>query len=168
LAVERISRERYAELVQDGKARYYRTAYCYVKNEHDALDIIGEATLRGLKSLGSLENPEYFDTWMTRIVINAAIDHIRRSSRRQESGYDALEGFAADEGALDADTSLDLYAALDVLNDRDKSCVILRFFQERTFAEISRILGEPEPTIKSRLYRSLAKMRAHMEGGAAR
>ena len=168
MAKERISRERYAELVQGGKARYYRTAYCYVKNEHDALDIIGEAALRGLRSLGSLENSEYFDTWMTRIVINAAIDHIRRASRRAECGDEALESVAADEGALDADTSLDLYAALDVLNERDKSCVILRYFEDRTFSEIADILGEPEPTIKSRLYRSLNKMRAHMEGETAR
>lgn len=51
-----------------------------MKNEHDALDIIGEATYKGLKELHTLKQPEYFDTWMTRIVINAAIDYIRKNT----------------------------------------------------------------------------------------
>lgn len=71
----------FAQRLQSDKARYYRIAYSYVKNEQDALDIVGDATYKALLNLRSLKNPEYFGTWMTRIVINCALDQLRRSSR---------------------------------------------------------------------------------------
>lgn len=71
----------FAQRLQSDKARYYRIAYSYVKNEQDALDIVGDATCKALLNLRSLKNPEYFGTWMTRIVINCALDQLRRSSR---------------------------------------------------------------------------------------
>ena len=54
----------------------------YVKNEQDALDIISEAACKGLLHLRDLERAEYFMTWMTKIVINTAIDSIRKNSRK--------------------------------------------------------------------------------------
>lgn len=71
----------FAQRLQSDKARYYRIVYSYVKNEQDALDIVGDATYKALLNLRSLKNPEYFGTWMTRIVINCALDQLRRSSR---------------------------------------------------------------------------------------
>lgn len=73
-----MDQQEFARRWQDGQQKFYRMAWCYVKNEHDALDIVGEAAYRGLKSLHTLQEPAYFDTWMTRIVINAAIDHLRK------------------------------------------------------------------------------------------
>ena len=71
----------FAQRLQSDKARYYRIAYSCVKNEQDALDIVGDATYKALLNLRSLKNPEYFGTWMPRIVINCALDQLRRSSR---------------------------------------------------------------------------------------
>ena len=75
-----MDKNQFAKRLQEQKSKYYRMAYSYVKNEHDALDIIGEASYKGLKELHTLKQPEYFDTWMTRIVINAAIDYIRKNT----------------------------------------------------------------------------------------
>ena len=57
----------FAQRLQSDKARYYRIAYSYVKNEQDALDIVGDATYKALLNLRSLKNPEYFGTWMTPV-----------------------------------------------------------------------------------------------------
>ena len=59
---------RFAQELQSRKEKYYRMAYSYVKNEQDALDIVGEAVYKGLRTLGTLRQPDYFDTWMTRIT----------------------------------------------------------------------------------------------------
>lgn len=76
-----------------------------------------------------------------------------------------LETAAVPERDLVPEDSLDLFQALDTLSERDRTCVILRYFEEYTFPEISAVLQEPEPTVKSRLYRALRKMRAFLEKG---
>ena len=72
----------FAQRLQSDKARYYRIAYSYVKNEQDALDIVGDATYKALLNLRSLKNPEYFGTWMTRCPRSKGLRTRRRSSRR--------------------------------------------------------------------------------------
>ena len=115
-----MDKNQFAKRLQDQKTRYYRVAYSYVKNEHDALDIIGEATYKGLKDLHTLQQPE---------------------------------------------DSMDLFEALDALSERDRACVLLRYFEEYSFVKIAEILQEPEPTVKSRIYRALGKMREFIEEG---
>lgn len=158
---------RFARELQSRKEKYYRIAYSYVKNEHDALDIVGEAAYKGLRTLGTLREADYFDTWMTRIVINAAIDFTRSRSRVTLCEEPALEVLAAAEEELTPEDSMDLYKALDALSEKDRICVTLRYFEEQTFVQIAEILQEPETTIKSRLYRALRKMRVFLEKGAS-
>lgn len=160
-----LSKEQFASLLQTKKQKLYRMAFCYVKNEQDALDIVGEAVYKGLQSLTTLREPEYFDTWMTRIVINTAIDFLRKNSRCSVCEDAILELMPVEENSLDPESSLDLYTALDALGQRDKTCVILKYFEGYTFQEIAGLLNEPEATVKSRLYRSLAKMRTQLEKG---
>lgn len=154
-----MNQERFAQEVLARKDKFYRIAYSYVKNEQDALDIVGDATYKGLKSLHTLNNPEYFDTWMTRIVINTAASYLRKKSHVVNLEDNALEIIPAPEDGLIPEDSLDLYQALDSLPEKDRACVTLRYFEECSFIKISQILQEPESTIKSRLYRALGKMR---------
>lgn len=155
----------FAGQLQADRARYYRIAYSYVKNEQDALDIVSEAAYRGLRDLRSLRSPEFFRTWMTRIVVNCAIDFLRKDSRLVSLDDTAPEPVEVADTALQCEDTLDLYDALDVLTERDKTCVTLRFFEQYSFVEIARILGEPETTVKTRVYRALKKMRAYLEKG---
>lgn len=156
----------FAQELQSRKEKYYRMAYSYVKNEQDALDIVGEAVYKGLRTLGTLREPDYFDTWMTRIVINAAIDFTRRRSRVALCEDGALEILTVPEEELTPEDSMDLYQALDALSERDRACVTLRYFEEQSFVQIAKTLREPETTVKSRLYRALGKMRGFLEKGA--
>lgn len=160
-----MNKEEFARRLQDNKTKYYRMAYSYVKNEHDALDIVGDATYKGLKNLKTLRQEAYFDTWMTRIVVNAALDFLRRNSRTAPCEDNVLALIPQEEAGLDAAASMDLYAALDCLPPKDRACIVLKFFEAYTFAQISDILGETEPAVKSRVYRSLVKMRAMLERG---
>lgn len=49
------------QLIHASQDRLYRLAYCYVKNEHDALDIVGEATYKALVSLHTLQRTDRFN-----------------------------------------------------------------------------------------------------------
>ena len=78
---QHLSKKQFAQHMENNKAKFYRLAFCYVKNEHDALEIISEATYKGFINLGKLENPEFFDTWMSRIIINCAYDLLKKQKK---------------------------------------------------------------------------------------
>ncbi len=58
---------------------------------------------------------------------------------------------------------IDLQRALDSLPEKDKAVVILRYFEDRKLEEIADILEENVNTVKSRLYRSIKKLRVYLE-----
>ena len=153
----------YARLVQQRQARLYRMAFCYVKNQQDALDIVSEAVCRGLTHLGQLKDRERFDSWLNRIVIHAALDHLRRPVLNLPDSEELLPLLPAQGQSLEPEASMDLYAALELLTPEERTDIILRFFEEYSFREMAQILDQPESTIKSRLYRTLSKLRCRLQ-----
>lgn len=159
-----IGKHEYAKLMVENRQRFYRIAYSYVKNEHEALDIVSEATYKGLAHIKDLREPDYFITWMTRIVINTALEIIRKNSRQT-----VLEDYMLadnDVEKLEQEIKFDLYAALDALGAEDKSFIILKYFEGCSFRDISKLFEIPESTVKSKVYRCLERMRNFMEGGS--
>ena len=152
----------FAELLYADKARYYRIAWSYVKNEQDALDIVSEAAYRGLLGLHTLKSRESFRPWMTRIVVNCALDLLRRGRRTEYIEDLPPQSEPVSDAEPGCEDSLDLCAALDCLSGIEKSCVIVRFFEGYRFKELAEMLGEPESTVKTRVHRALKKMRAYL------
>ena len=66
-----ITKQMYESWMVEHGQRFYRMAYSYMKNEQDALEVISEATYKGLKNLHRLREPDFFVTWMTRIICAA-------------------------------------------------------------------------------------------------
>ena len=100
--------------MEESKEKFYRLAYCYVKQEQDALDILSEATYRGFLHLGKLEKPEYFDTWMSRIIINCAYDLLKKQNKYELSEPD--DSLPAEPEPLSIDDRLDLGSISGCLN----------------------------------------------------
>lgn len=167
-----IGKQKFAEKVMENRRRFYCIAYSYVKNEQDALDIVSEATCKGLLHLKELDSEDSFSAWMTRIIVNTAIDFIRKNSRFVALPED-LGGWAEraypekdeDTAELDRESLMDLYRALDVLEPEERTYIVLRYFEAYNFREMALILKLPESTVKSRSYRALEKMKRHMTGG---
>uniref|UniRef100_UPI0026AF2BBA sigma-70 family RNA polymerase sigma factor n=1 Tax=Paenibacillus sp. FSL H7-0350 TaxID=2975345 RepID=UPI0026AF2BBA len=156
--------QRFAEQLQDCRNNLFRKAYCYVKNEHEALEIVSEATYKGYLAFGRMKTPQYFETWMTRIVINTAIDHLNRN-KRVTYMEDHSQSYAGDEHAVPLEEKLDLYQALDRLLPEEKAYIILKFFEDLRFKDMADILELPENTVKTRFYRIIGKLKAHLKDG---
>lgn len=73
--------ESFEYLINTFKENLYRTAYSYVKNEEDALDVLQETIYKAYISIEKLKEPKYFKTWITRILINNALDVIKKEKR---------------------------------------------------------------------------------------
>ena len=132
-----------------------------MKNKEDALDVIQETAYRSFKNLSSLKNTEYFKTWLTKITINCAIDHIRKIQKVVQLNLEYIEYTESyDE---DIPLKLTLNELMDTLDEDEKSIVILKYYYEYTFKEISEILELPLGTGKSILYRALGKLRKKAE-----
>ena len=80
------------------------------------------------------------------------LQHLSYEQIQDEMG---IEPFYTEDGS----TNLDLQRALDALPEQDKAVVILRYFEELKLEEIAVILEENLSTVKSRLYRSMKKLR---------
>lgn len=128
----------------------YRTAYLYVGNEQDAMDVIQESTAQALNAVKKLQEPRLFLTWFTKILVRQAqkVYRLRANESPQDTVGD-LEPF----DQPDAVQHLDLVAAFEALRPAYRQTLQLFYYQGLPIAEISRLLDEPEATIKTRLYR---------------
>lgn len=68
-------------LYQQHEAEIYRTAYMYLKNKQDALDVVQETAYQSFKSIGSLREPQYFKTWILKIAIHRAIYMLKQRNK---------------------------------------------------------------------------------------
>jgi len=154
--------ERFLSLISDNNDKLYKIAYSYVKNKDDALDIVQEAVYKGYISYHKVKKPEFEKTWLTRIVINTAIDFIRKNKKIVSIDMSFIENIA-DSGVNHLDDKLAVEHALENLNERERTVIILRYFEDMKLDEIAEILETPISTIKSILYRSLKKMEVDLK-----
>lgn len=150
----------FGELIRTEQEYLYRMAFLYTHQEDDALDAVQESILRAYKAIRSLREPDYFRTWLTRIVINTAKDVYRR--RDPHADLEDLRELAAPEG-VSPDERMDLYAALDMLPEHYRDVVRLKYFDGLTTREIAQRLEVPEGTVSSWLHRAIEKLRLELK-----
>lgn len=155
------SEKQLEEYVVGNKEKLYRVAYSYVKNADDALDIVQESIFKALVSLNTLKNPEYMKTWFYRILINCSLDFIRKQKKIIPLDDEVLYSYINEFN--DTYIDIDLHRALDELPEDYRSIIILRFFEDLKLEEIAEILNINTNTVKTRLYKSLDKLRIKME-----
>lgn len=141
--------------IEDLKTRLYRTAFLYLGSESMAIDAVDEAVYKGLKGVKKLREPEYFNTWMTRILINECKMELRRRKKEQPlSEYQ-------ENVAIEYD-SLELKEAIGCLPQELKEVVILRYFAGYTLSETAESLQIPQGTVVTRQRRALQYLRLEL------
>ncbi|MEV9641052.1 sigma-70 family RNA polymerase sigma factor [Mammaliicoccus sciuri] len=145
-------------LIDQEKEKLYRIAFTYVKNETDALDIVQETIYKAYTSISSLKEAAYFSTWLTRILINSSLDFIRKNNKVIPIEQESLERIESHQTAFSED-KLDLLNAIDQLEEKYKTAVLLRFYQDLSVKQIAKILECPEGTVKTNLHRAINKLR---------
>lgn len=137
---------------------YYRMAYSYVHNEEDAADIVQEGAYKAIRYSDSLQNEEHAATWVYRIMMNEVFRFL--SSRKiLVLGDEEIPELQSE----DTYENLDLKRALERMDKKDKAVIQLKYFEDMKLDEIAEVLDENVNTIKSRLYRSLKKLRLELE-----
>ena len=138
----------------------YRIAFTYVKNADDALDVVQDSAYKAIKNAASVKKEQYIETWIYKIVINCAIDFLKKN--KKEILTDIPEQLWH-PSTTDSYQDFDTIEALDVLNEKERAIIILRFFEEKKLEEIAQILNMNLSPTKSLLYRSLKKLKIELK-----
>lgn len=153
----------FSTLIKLNKEKLYKTAYLYVKNEEEALDILSDAVCKAYLNIKKLKEPEFFNTWIMRILINTASDTLKKKKRlRYIDDYEKFK-IVDEKFCSTIAEKVDLYKAIDCLNINYKNIIILKFFEDMTIKEISTVLKRPEGTIKVYLSRAIKKLKIELK-----
>ena len=156
------------EVVREHADRVYRLAYRLAGNAHDAEDLTQETFIRVFRSLASYQ-PGTFEGWLHRITTNLFLDMVRRRARLRMEGLpedtDRLPGGGPDPEQVYSETHLDpaLQASLDELAPEFRAAVVLCDIEGLSYEEIGATLGVKLGTVRSRIHRGRAALRASLE-----
>ena len=165
----------FEELVALHQDVAFRTAYLIAGRTGDAEDAAQEAFIKAFHALGRFRKESPFRPWLLAIVGHEARNRLRSASRRaglsERAGEERPSGDAtpSPEAAFLAESDREeLVSAMQELEESDRLVVAYRYLFEMSEAEMAIALGCARGTVKSRLSRALAKLRALLAEGAER
>ena len=157
------------ELVRQHSARVYRLAYRLTGNMHDAEDLTQEVFVRVFRSLPSY-TPGTFEGWLHRITTNLFLDMARRRQRIRFEGLgDQAVGLLRDDEPTPAQAfdarhlDTDVQQALEALAPEYRAAVVLCDIEGLSYEEIATTLGVKLGTVRSRIHRGRAQLRAALD-----
>ncbi len=172
--------EAFRQLFERHNRRAYALALGVVRNPDDALDVVQEGFIKAHRYLPKFEGTSSFYTWLYRIVMNLAIDHLRKRKRAKQVDFnDALshiEGEGAGEDSLlprilGADPARSLMrreirehisTALGQLSDNHRSVLMMREMEGLSYEEMATMMKCSKGTIMSRLFHARKNMQQYL------
>ena len=154
-------KEAFAALYVRCRDSLYRYAYFKLGNDSDAQDAVSACIVEAYRSIGGLRCEKSFRSWIFKILYRSCCMYVREQSEQNaRADLSELERLPAEDGGL---RSVELREALNTLSSDDRDIVLLAVAAGYTSAEISAITGIKAGTVRSRLSRSLKKLRAFLE-----
>ncbi|MFL5715068.1 MAG: RNA polymerase sigma factor [Chloroflexota bacterium] len=133
-----------------------------------ARDAVQDGFIRAWRNLPALRDPDRFDAWIRRLVVNSCLDIARRRRRRaievELSPLDALRGVDVAVSVVDRDV---LDGALRLLEPEWRAIVVMHYYLGMPLPDVAAALGIPLGTAKSRLHRAIGLMRMNLDSGDA-
>lgn len=148
-------KEAFEEIIMENIDYFYKIAYTILKNEEDASDAISNTVLKAYTKIKQLQKDEFFKTWITKILKNECYDIIRKNKKIvyiEEYKQENLKY------SHEKEEQVDIKKAIQSLNENLSEIVILYYIQDKSIAEISKILKIPQGTVKSRLYKARSEI----------
>lgn len=158
-------REAFGGLVEQYRDNVYRLAYRMCGNAYDADEAAQEAFVAAWRALPNFRGDAKFSTWLYRLTTNAAIDVMRREKRHQTVGDGEMIDVADDtdspqETVERTEQQEAVQKALSTLREEYREILLLRYMEELDYSEIAEVLQLPSGTVKSRINRAKAALKA--------
>ena len=147
-----------ADFVKNNQEKLYRIAFSYSKSEEASLDIVQDTIVKSLKNIDKLKEEKYLKTWFYRILINECLQYIKKNKRTKACELEEIENIIKWNDNISFE-GIDIYKYIQKLNEKLKTVIILRFFEDMKIDEIAKITKTNANTVKSRLYKGLKELK---------
>ena len=141
--------------IEENSGMLYRVSVTLLKNDEDRKDALQEAVQKAWEKRNTLRNPNYFVTWLTRILINEC-RNIQRKQRR----------IVLMESLPDIETRSEepsLLMALESLPEKYRVPLVLRYSEGMSEKEVARVLRLPSSTVRGRIHRAKMMLKKELE-----
>lgn len=164
----------YEELVRRWSARTLAVCHAKVRSAHTAEELAQESLLRGLRALGTLEDPAKFGPWLCGIASRVCLDWLKSGQARQVSlegmcdgqpdAWVVQRGDSPEEAACRADDKRALLAEVDTLPESYREVILLYYYDDVTYQDAAAVLGVSTATVNARLTKARAMLRERLSG----
>lgn len=159
------SKEALIQLIMEEKENYYRLAYVYVGNEHDAMDAMEDMIVTVYEKIHQLNDPEAFYSWSKTILVNLCKTMLRKKNRL------VLKEEWSDEGGSsnpleNSDRDMEIQDMLLQLNEHQAEAIRLKYILDLDYSTAAKVMGVSVGTAKSRVFQGLKKLRETFGGTA--
>ena len=143
---------------------YYATSI--TGNQDSGLDVLQEVWIKAFRGISKLKDPGALRSWLYSITHGIAVDRIRRNTARERAEQVELEDFQeADEPSFAAEDAAEIHQALSELGLKHREVLVLHFLDDLSIAEIAKVVGCSEGTVKSRMHYAKQAMKEILSGG---
>lgn len=159
----------FRELVLEYSHAMFRLAWRLTSDESTAEDIVQDAFIKAWRNIGDFRMDASFRSWLHRITVNTAMDHLRKQARRRKFEIEEPEWEHTQQGseAPQHDMQIDIQArtqkALMKLSEQERSALMLKHFEGHSIQEISHILNLSTGACKQAVFRAVKKMRIELK-----
>ena len=131
-----------------------------------ALDVLQEVWIRVFRGIRKLKDPGSLRSWLYSITHGIAVDRIRKNYSREQAEKVQFEEFQeAEEPSFAAEDAAAIHQALSEIGLKHREVLVLHFLEDLSIAEIARVVGCSEGTVKSRMHYAKRAMREILSGG---
>lgn len=148
----------FIELMEQQKMTLQRVAYGYFREEEDVADVMQDTILDAFEHIQSLKKPEYFRTWLVRILMN----NCNRLYNQNKKNHKISE-LSRESAAVCGTGDVEFHEMLRSLPEESRLIFQLYYGEQFTTKEIGQMLRMKESTVKSRLHRGKEKLRVEMQ-----
>lgn len=173
--MQKKDRSAYVELFKMYERYLYSICYSYTQNEQDSLDLVQESYLKVFNGMAGFDESMPFHPWIRRICVNTCLN-FRRGIKNNiislnkdddsESSYD--EKYVSDCDVEDTVEKMEtreiIKKGLKDLPENYRMALVLRYYDDMSYQEISELLRRPLGTVKTDIYRAKAMLKKNLEG----
>lgn len=172
--IKKGNKDFYKEIVRRYQKKLFVYIYHLSRNREEAEDILQNVFIKVLKNVKSFDVERKFSSWIYRIAHNESVNYIKRKSSKKFISLDDISTVkdkletSSDEESPDEfwfrrELRRDMHVALDKLPQKYREVLVLRYFMNKSYEEMSDILGKPANTIGTLLNRAKDKLSHTME-----
>ncbi|GAA2996901.1 SigE family RNA polymerase sigma factor [Streptosporangium longisporum] len=149
----------FRQFVIDRSGALFRTAYLLTGDRHAAEELVKTALVKTAVKWRGLRDPAALEGYVRRVMYHEQVSRWRRRSRVTEVSAGWLPEQIGDGHAETADLRLVMRDALARLTPRQRTMLVLRYFEDLSETEIARLLGVRVGSVRSQIYRSLERLK---------